>query len=234
MTRVLSVVLMVLAAWSAGAAGAETAAEVGKSPTLGKKPPADAVVLVAMEAGKAPSLDKWTNKTWEASAEGYIVKGKGDQRTEMKLGDMQLHLEFNIPPGEGGKKAAGGGNSGLYIMDRYEVQILDSHGDAVQDSSCGAIYRKIPPKVNAALPAGQWQTYDITFRAPRFDAQGAKTDPVRITVVLNGVTVHDNVEVPGPTGAASGKKEVAEDPLRLQDHGCPVKFRNVWVVVPKK
>jgi len=205
---------------------------IGKSPTLGKKPPPGAVVLLAFRPGKAPSLAKWQNKTWQASPEGYMVKGKGNQLTVEKIADMNLHLEFNIPPGQKGKRARGGGNSGVYIMDRYEIQILDSYGGRPNASGCGAVYRRIAPTVNASLPAGQWQTFDIAFRAPRFDAAGRKVKSARVTVRHNGVTIHDDVEIV-PTGQASNKPEIPENHLRLQDHGCPVKFRNIWYTKPK-
>jgi hypothetical protein len=220
---------------AAGLAMAADAMKDGKlppdyqSPTLGAKPPAGATVLLPYEPGKAPSLDAWTNTTWKADPEGFIVKGKGDQVTRADLGDMQLHAEFNIPPGEDGKKPPSDGNSGLYIMDRYEIQILDTYGAPIADHICGSVYRKIAPTANAALPTGKWQTYDITFHAPKFDSDGKKTASVRVTVVLNGVKVQDNVEVPAPTGAAGKKPEVAKAPLRLQDHGCDVKFRNIWL-----
>ncbi|MFO8012311.1 MAG: DUF1080 domain-containing protein [Phycisphaerae bacterium] len=218
---------MMFAAHAAGRAA--EAPDVTPKAVLGAKPPKGAVVLIPYEPGTKPSLEAW-NKPWKASPEGYVVAGGGDMVTRRAFGSMRLHLEFCIPPGPDGKRASHGGNSGVYIMDRYEVQILDSHGRKPQAGGCGGIYRRIAPKVNAALPAGEWQSYDITLDAPRFDAAGNKVRPVHITVVHNGVTIHDDVEVPKPTGRASGKKEVPEAPLRLQDHGCPVRFRNVWLV----
>jgi len=208
---------------------AAEAPAVTPKPALGTKPPEGAIALIPQAPGKEPALDHW-NKAWKASPEGYVTAGGGDIVTRRAFGSMRLHVEFWIPPGPEGKRASHGGNSGVYIMDRYEVQILDSHGQKPQAGGCGGIYRRIPPKVNAALPAGRWQSYDIAFHAPRFDAAGKKVRPVHITVVHNGITVHDDQEVPGPTGQASGKKEVAKAPLRLQDHGCPVRFRNVWLV----
>jgi len=229
------VVLAGAAAW-AGEAAAAAKVEVkppAKSPTLGQKPPAGAVVLLPFEEGKPTSLDKWANASWQTLPDGSIVKGKGNQLTKADLGDMHLHVEFLIPPGKDGAKPEGGGNSGLYIMDRYEIQILDSFGRQPGPGECGAIYRKVAPTQNACLPVGQWQTYDITFVAPKFDASGAKTAPARVTVVLNGVKVQDNVEMPTPTGAAGKKPEVPAAPLCLQDHGCPVQFRNMWYTAAK-
>ena len=203
-------------------------AKVTPKPTLGKKPPKDAVVLLAYEPGKKPTFEHWQG-TWKASDEGYAEVSKGNLLTRQPFGSMRLHLEFCVPqtPGKSGQAA---GNSGVYIMDRYEVQILNSHGVKPGAGDCGAIYRQVPPKVNACLPAGEWQSYDIEFHAPKIDAAGAKTGNVRITVVLNGITVHDNQEVAGPTGAAKNKKEVAKANLKLQDHGNPVRFRNVWLL----
>jgi len=211
------------------ALGAGETEKVTPKPVLGTKPPKGAVALIPQVPGKKPSMDAW-NKEWKAGPEGYVTAGGGDTVTRREFGSMRLHVEFRIPPGPDGKRAVHGGNSGIYIMDRYEVQILDSHGQKPRASGCGGIYRRIAPKVNAALPAGQWQSYDITFHAPRFDAAGKKVRPVHVTVVHNGITIHDDVEVPGPTGQASGKKEVAEAPLKLQDHGCPVQYRNVWLL----
>lgn len=225
--------------WAAEVSGAKPAsvtrpaesASAGPAlkPTLGRKPPDGAIVFIPFQEGKAPSMEAWTNASWTAGPDGTVTVGKGDNLTKKLLADMELHLEFMIPPGEGGGKPPSGGNSGVYIMDRYEIQILDTAGQMPNASSCGAVYRKIAPKVNAALPAGQWQSYDITFHAPKFDDAGKKVKSARVTVVLNGVTVQDDVEIDGPTGSASKKPEVASAPLRLQDHGCPVKFRNVWV-----
>ena len=235
MQRRLMMVLAGLAAFSmlcGSVVAAAPAPKIDKSPTLGKKPPPGAVVLLAFMPGKAPSLEKWSNKTWQALPEGYIVKGKGNQLTVDKIADMHLHLEFNIPAREDGKRAKGGGNSGVYIMDRYEIQILNSYGGKPSAGGCGAVYRRIPPKVNASLPVGEWQTFDITFHAPRFDAAGKKAKSARVTVLHNGVKVHDDVEIV-PTGQASNKPEIPENHLRLQDHGAVVKFRNIWYTKPK-
>ena len=195
---------------------------------MGAKPPEGAIALIPFTPGKKPTLKRW-NKAWKASPEGYVTVGGGDILTRCAWGSMRLHVEFWIPPGPEGKRAPHGGNSGVYIMDRYEVQILDSHGRKPKSNGCGGIYRRIAPKVNASLPAGRWQSYDIEFHAPRFNAAGKKVRPAHITVLHNSITIHDDVEVSGPTGSASGKKEVPEAPLRLQDHKCPVRFRNVWL-----
>jgi len=206
---------------------------VPKSPTESLKPPAGAIVLLPYAPGTPPSLAEWANNAWEALADGSMVKGGGDIRTKRHLGDMQLHLEFRCPymPTKRGQER---GNSGVYLMDRYELQILDSFGLVPQDNECGGIYKVAVPKVNASYPPDVWQTYDITFLAPRFDAQGKKVKNAAVTVVQNGLTIHENVEIPGPTGGAVGGPEAKEAPLRLQDHGNPVRFRNIWALPLKE
>jgi hypothetical protein len=121
------------------------------------------------------------------------------------------------------------GNSGVYLQERYEVQILDSYGDPTLDNNeAGAIYLQKPPDVNAATPPETWQTYDIEYRAARYDSSGAKTENARVTVVWNGTVVHDGVAITGPTGG-----NIPEGPatgsIRLQDHQNPVQYRNVWI-----
>jgi hypothetical protein len=153
-----------------------------------------------------------------------------DLFTESEHGDCELHVEFCVPKGS---------NSGIYLMGRYEVQIFDSFGKAgVQYSDCGGLYQRDgkrgevfdgkAPSVNASKAPGEWQTFDITFRAPRFAADGKKTENARfVKVVHNGQTIHENVEVDGPTRAASFKDEKPLGPIKLQgDHG-PVAFRNI-------
>lgn len=157
-----------------------------------------------------------------------VTPGKGSILTAASFGDCQLHLEFRTPIEEG--EGQNRGNSGVYIHGRYEVQILDSHRNTTYPGGqCGAIYNVHPPLVNASLPQGEWQSYDIIFRAPRFDEQGKKTANARLTVLHNGVLVHDAAEVPSPTGASRDSKESPTGPIMLQDHGHRVQFRNIWV-----
>ncbi|MCX5648696.1 MAG: DUF1080 domain-containing protein [Planctomycetota bacterium] len=199
------------------------------SPTLGEKPPAGAIVLMPYGEGKPPSLEEWTNAEWKPMPDGSVLVGKGDNRSKRDFGDIRLHLEFMTPytPDKGGQ---GRGNSGVYLQDRYEIQVLDSFGLESKDGDCGGIYKVGAPMVNACLPPGRWQTYDITFTAARFDANGKKTASARVTVIHNGAVIHEDREIPGPTGGARSKTEAAVAPLRLQDHGNPVRFRNIWVV----
>jgi hypothetical protein len=193
-----------------------------------EKAPEGATVLDASqfvhEDGKA--------STWPV-ADGVLEVGKGSILTKEKYADFQLHVEFNLA--ESAEKATGQGrsNSGVYIQRRYEVQILDSMtDDPPKNNGCASIYTRKAPDKNVGKKPGEWQTYDITFRAARFDAAGKKTESARITVIWNGVKVHDDYEIPDKTGA--GKPEGPEPgPILLQDHGAKVKFRNLWIL-PKK
>jgi hypothetical protein len=169
--------------------------------------------------------------TWPLGNGGVEVLG-GDIRSKLSFGDFRLHVEFwlpNLPPDVTGQARA---NSGVYLQDRYELQVLDSFGDpTIGIDECGSIYNKIAPTANAATAPQTWQTYDVTFRAARFNASGVKTENARVTVVWNGVTVHNNVAIDGPTGAGAPEGP-AGGPIRLQDHGDPgpnLYYRNIWV-----
>jgi hypothetical protein len=207
----------------------ELAYTVVKPPALGEKPPAGAIVLLAFQEGKKPSLDAWDPPAWTPLDDGSMEVSKGDIRTKQEFGDFELHLEFRLPYEPAGK-GQGRGNSGVYLMDRYEIQILDSFGLVPKNNDCGAVYTQVAPKVNACLPPGCWQVYDITFHAPRFDADGKKTKDAVVTVVQNGVTVQDHTVIKGPTGSAKGKPEVKKATFHLQDHQHKVQFRNIWLV----
>jgi hypothetical protein len=134
-----------------------------------------------------------------------------------------------------GKGGQDRGNSGVFLMGRYEVQVLDTYGTTNKtyaDGQAGALYGQYPPLVNPARPPGQWQTYDIVFRAPRFDAAGKALSPARVTVLFNGVLVQDNRELTGPTAHKARPPYAAHAdklPLGLQDHSHPVRFRNIWI-----
>jgi len=165
-------------------------------------------------------------------ADGVLEVGKGSIMTKEKYADFQLHVEFNIPEPPEGAKGQARSNSGVYLQRRYEVQILDSMGDdPPKNNGCASIYTRKAPDKNAGKKTGEWQTYDITFKAARFDG-AKKTESARITVIWNGVKVHDDYEIPDKTGA--GKPEGPEPgQILLQDHGAKVKFRNLWIL-PKK
>jgi hypothetical protein len=165
---------------------------------------------------------------WEIKPEGAILVKGGDALTTREFGDAQIHLEFRCPNIEGATGQARG-NSGVYIQGRYEVQVLDSYGGPPKENGCGGIYGQATPLVNACAPPEFWQTYDIVFRAPRFDDKGAVTEKPRLTVFQNGVVIHNNIELSGPTGGAIAENMVPTGPLLLQDHGDPVMYRNIWI-----
>lgn len=194
---------------------------VRRSPTLGMKPPAGAVVLFDGTSPDAFPRGRMTE-------DGLLTEGVTTQRA---FGGFRLHLEFR-PPFMPTAKGQARGNSGAYLQRRYEVQILDSFGLDGKHNECGGIYKVKAPDVNMCLPPLSWQTYDIDFTAPKFDEAGNKTANARLTVRHNGVVIHSDVEVPHKTG--SGRAEgPAPGPLCLQNHGNPVRFRNIWVVEKK-
>jgi hypothetical protein len=196
-------------------------------------PPADAIVLFA-----GNELSRWQKEGggapgWKVE-NGYIevVPGAGGIATRDGFGDAQLHVEWMAPlPAEGSGQDRG--NSGVFLMGRYEVQVLDSYGNITYpDGQAAAVYGQFPPLVNACRPPGQWQTYDIIFHRPRFDAAGGVTAPARLTVLHNGVLVQDDVTLSGPTAHTRRPPyERHEDrlPISLQDHGTRVRFRNIWI-----
>jgi hypothetical protein len=142
--------------------------------------------------------------------------------------DFQLHAEFLVPYMPRSDSQARG-NSGIYLHSRYEIQILDTFGRAGLANECGGIYKQRAPDVNMAFPPLSWQTYDITFYAARFNACGQKCRSARVTVLHNGVKIHDNVEITAKTGA--GEPEGPQVlPIKLQFHGNPIQFRNIWLV----
>ena len=199
------------------------------SPTMGEKPPAGAVVLFN---GRNFKQWKHTNQSdgdsiqWMLLKNGamQVRKGKGSIVTKKKFNDFKLHVEFRTPfmPDARGQ---GRGNSGVYLQERYEVQVLDSYGLEGKDNECGAIYKIGEPLVNMCAPPTQWQTYDITFYAPSADRENAQ-----VTVVHNGVTIHDELKLPRPTGGALDSDVNKPGGIYLQDHGNPVQYRNIWLV----
>jgi hypothetical protein len=189
-----------------------------KSPTLGAKPPNGAIVLFD---GKG--ADKWKNGKLD---NGLLKEGT---QTADNFSDFKLHLEFRLPYKPKGK-GQDRGNSGLYILNLYECQILDSFGLEGVHNECGGMYRQKAPDVNMCFPPLSWQTYDIEFTSAKLDGEGNKTQKAKITVRHNGVVIHDNYEFPSGTGSRTKKKESSEGPLLLQNHGNPVRFQNIWLV----
>ncbi len=197
------------------------------------KPPSDAIVLFD---GK--DLSQWQRQDgspaeWKVE-NGYaeVVAKTGYIYTKQPFGDCQLHVEFAEPTPPHGESQERG-NSGVFLQGLYEVQVLDSYDNRTYaDGQASAIYGQYPPLVNAARPPGQWQTYDIVFHGPRLDSSGKLLRPARFTVFYNGVLVQDNVEPTGPTahGERPPYKPTPEKlPLALQDHGNPVRYRNIWI-----
>jgi hypothetical protein len=189
--------------------------------------PSDAIVLFD---GK--DMSAWEGGDRWKVLDGCVVASGDDIRTRQKFGDCQLHLEFATPAEVEGR-GQGRGNSGVHLMDRYEVQILDSFENTTYfDGQCGAVYKQQPPTVNASRGPGQWQTLDIVFEAPRFDSQGKLRRPAFITVLHNGILVHHHYELQGGTSYVappSYSPHPRKDLLRLQFHQDPVKFRNIWI-----
>ncbi|MCI0703741.1 MAG: DUF1080 domain-containing protein [Planctomycetia bacterium] len=208
-----------------------------KSKTLGEKPPKGAVVLF----GKEGDEKNWANGRLLELSDGKfltvarIKKADGKEQggnitTKAKFGAFKAHIEFRLPwmPNSTGQ---GRGNSGVYLQDRYECQVLDSFGLAGENNECGGIYTQHKPSVNMCLPPMVWQTYDMEFTPAVFEG-GKKTKNARATIYHNGVKIHDNVEF--PKECPGGKKEEpTPGPFQFQDHGDPVIYRNVWVVEVK-
>lgn len=197
------------------------------------RPPSDAIVLFD---GK--DLSRWTDKDgkpakWKVE-NGYleVVPESGLISTKDSFGDCQLHVEFAEPlPAVGESQERG--NSGVFLMGQFEIQVLDSYENKTYaDGQASAVYGQYPPQVNASRPPGQWQTYDIVFHGPRFAKDGKLTRPAHVTVLHNGVLVQDNVELTGPTAHGERppyKAQPEKLPLSLQDHGKPVRYRNLWI-----
>lgn len=195
-----------------------------KSSTLGAKPPEGAVVLF--------DGDEADLKNFLPGARFENGNLRESFTTESKFGDYTLHLEFMLsymPHARGQARS----NSGVYQQGRYEVQVLDSFGLEGADNECGGIYKAAAPSVNMCLPPLQWQTYDIEFTAAKFDDSGKKTAPARMTVKHNGVTIHDDLEVPAGTPGGTQAEGPGPGPIFVQNHGNPLYFRNIWVVPQK-
>lgn len=196
---------------------------VRQSPTLGAKPPAGAIVLF-----DGTHTDEWKGGRLDEKTRWLNTDGK-DILTKRKFMNYTIHLEFMLPfrPDARGQ---GRGNSGFYQVDHYEVQVLDSFGLEGMNNECGGVYTKARPKVNMCLPPLSWQTYDADFTNAVADADGKKTKNAFLTLRHNGVVIHDNLEITGPTGGHRGEKEGTPGPIKLQGHGNPLQYRNIWIV----
>ena len=204
-------------------------------------PPSDAIVLFSgkdlsqwYQNGTGANKGKQVPAKWKVE-NGYMeaAKGKGNIRTKDEFSDFQLHIEFATPEKVVGN-SQGRGNSGVFLLGEYEMQVLDTYNNLTYpDGQCGAMYGQFPPLVNACKAPGQWQSYDIIFEAPRWDASGKLIKKACVTVFHNGVVLHHKKEYIG----TFGHKEVgnydhtrsSRGPIALQDHGNPMRFRNIWI-----
>jgi hypothetical protein len=195
-------------------------------------PPSDAIILFD---GK--DLSNWVDLNgnpakWNVKDGALtVVKGTGDIKTKQTFADIQLHIEWRTPAkveGEG----QGRGNSGIFLQERYELQVLDSYKNRTySNGQAGSIYKQTPPLVNATKGPGEWQTYDVIYIAPKYNADGTLKSAGRITVFHNGVAIQINTEIQGTTEYIGKPKVIAHEKgsLKLQDHGNPTSFRNIWV-----
>jgi hypothetical protein len=190
-------------------------------------PPSDAIVLFD---GK--NFSAWQGaENWKIE-DGAMICGKGDIRTKDAFGDCQLHIEWSAPTPISGN-GQGRGNSGVFFMENYEIQVLDSYGNKTYfDGQAGSIYKQTPPQVNATVAPGKWNAYDIIWTAPRFNEDGSLKSPAFITALHNGILILNHFELKGDTPyhrPPQYQKHADRLPIRLQDHGNPMRFRNIWI-----
>mgnify|MGYP001986852053 CR=1 FL=1 len=196
------------------------------SPGQAGGPPSDAIVLF-----DGTDVSAWDNADHWKVEDGAMISGGGDVRSKASFGDCQLHIEWSTPPAEGDGQARG--NSGVFLMAIYEIQVLDSFDNKTYfDGQAGAIYKQTPPQVNAMRPPGEWNVYDIIWTAPRFNDDGSVKSPAYMTAIHNSALILNHYELKGDTPyhrAPEYKKHADRLPILLQDHGNPVRFRNIWV-----
>ena len=200
------------------------------TPGKGMAPPSDAIVLF-----DGTDFSEWVSTNgdvrWKIKNGVMVATNTGNLRTRRSFGDCQLHIEWATPDvveGSGQKR----GNSGVFLMDKYEVQMLDSYDNVTYpDGQAAAVYGQHPPLVNASRGPGQWQSYDIVFRRPHFNKRGKLRRPATITLLHNGVVVQNQQAILGPTSVPVPKYKAHADalPISLQDHRNPMRFRNIWV-----
>jgi hypothetical protein len=207
--------------------GIEWKAPAILTPGTAGSAPSDAVVLFD---GK--DLSAWSGaENWKI-VDGAMVAGRGNPQTKESFGDCQLHIEWSAPtPAKG--TGQGRGNSGVFLMNTYEIQVLDSYENKTYyDGQAGAIYKQTPPQVNAMRPPGEWNVYDIIWTAPRFNEDETLKSPAYITAIHNGVLILNHFELKGDTPfdrPPKYSKHADRLPIRLQDHGNPTRFRNIWI-----
>lgn len=199
--------------------------------------PSDATILYNGHGLGAFQKKDGSPAGWKIDADGAVtdIKGAGDLITKEAFGNCQLHLEFR-EPSEVKSSGQGRGNSGVYIMGKYEIQVLDSYNNPTySNGQAGAVYKQHVPLVNASRKPGEWQSYDIIFTAPQFKENGDLESPARVTVIHNGVLIQNNVTILGPTDwviKPKYEKHASKLPLMLQDHGDdgnPISYRNIWI-----
>ena len=232
--RSLTVIGLVLL-WSLGVIGFAQQADPPKPVDHAPTPIPNGPGIIVLFSGKPEDVAaNWRKNmsdkdaAWQVKS-GAMVSGGGDIVTKQDFTDFQLHVEFKVPymPDKTGQ---GRGNSGVGLQSHYEIQVLDSFGFKEPGTGdCGAVYNQAAPLVNACRPPLEWQTYDITFRAPRFDDAGQVKEKARVTVIQNGLIVQNNQEIKGPTGIGSDRPVDKPGPIYLQDHGNPAEFRNIWI-----
>jgi hypothetical protein len=196
---------------------------VRQSPTLGAKAPAGAIVLF-----DGTTTDEWKGGRLDEQTKLLNTDGK-DIVSKRKFNNYTAHIEFMLPY-RPEARSQGRGNSGFYQVQHYEVQILDSFGLQGKNNECGGVYTKLEPRINMCLPPLTWQTYDIDFTNSVAGPDGKKQKPARLTLKHNGVVIHDDKEITGPTGGHRNEPEGTPGPLLLQGHGNPLQFRNLWIV----
>jgi hypothetical protein len=195
--------------------------------------PSDAIILFDGKSTAAWAHAKGEDIKWILADNAITVKANsGGIFTRQKFGDCQLHIEWKTPAEVKGD-GQGRGNSGIFFMERYELQVLDSYNNKTYpNGQAASIYKQHIPLVNACKAPGEWQSYDVIFTAPRFSDLGMAIEPARITVIQNGVLVQNNVTIWGNSqyiGSPSYEKHAAKESISLQDHGNPVSYRNIWI-----